>query len=38
MRSLPVLLAELIDTTLGIQQLLLAGVERMAGRAHVDRE
>ena len=31
-----VLLAEFVDTTAGIHNLLLAGVERMAVRAHFD--
>ncbi len=33
-----VLAAELVDPTAGIDDLLLAGVERMAGGAHFDEE
>ena len=35
-KSACVFLAELVDATAGVNDLLLAGVERVAGRAHFD--
>jgi hypothetical protein len=38
LESASVLLAELVDATAGVDDLLLTGIERVTGRAHFDLE